>query len=231
MTYENPVIRFLNKMTDLMVLNILFIVCSLPVFTLGASLTAMYAVNLRSVRDGDGYVVKRFFKAFKENFRQSTVAWLIMLGTILILYIDYRFWAEAGDAAIAKFMNIAGMVIALFIGMVSVWLFPVIAKMEDTFKVQVINAVKMSFAFFVPGTVACMAFIGLAAYLTINNVGFMIIMIVLGIAFINWICCFFIYKGFARVIKEDPIGNDDYLYMYGEKEEQKNDFTTEKKEL
>ena len=62
--YDNPLIRFLNKTTDLLVLNIVFLLCCLPVVTIGASLTAMYAVNLRSVRYGDGYVLKNFFKSY-----------------------------------------------------------------------------------------------------------------------------------------------------------------------
>ena len=74
---NNSVVKFLNKMTDILVLNLLFIFTSLPVFTIGASLSAMYAVSLRSVRYGDGYVVKTYFKAFKQSFKQSTAAFLV----------------------------------------------------------------------------------------------------------------------------------------------------------
>ena len=115
MSYDNPVIRFLNKLTDLVFLNFLFLLCSLPVVTMGASLTAMYAVNLRSVREGDGYVAKRFFAAFRENFRQATVCWLIVLGTALLLFVDVVFWQRSGMGEAGRVMMIASIVIAVFL--------------------------------------------------------------------------------------------------------------------
>ena len=76
---DNVVIRFLNKVADLVVLNLLFVLCSLPIITIGASMTAMIAVSLRSVEYGDGYVVKSFFHSFKESFKQATEAWIVNL--------------------------------------------------------------------------------------------------------------------------------------------------------
>ena len=58
---NSPVIAFLNKMTDLILLNVLFIISCLPVFTIGAATTALYYVCIISIRQGDGYVVKRYF--------------------------------------------------------------------------------------------------------------------------------------------------------------------------
>ena len=90
--YDNPVIRILNRCTDLVVLNLLFLLCCIPVVTIGAALAAMISVTLRSVRYGDGYVVQHFFKAFRENFRRSTMVWLgaMLFGGLLVL--DFLFW-------------------------------------------------------------------------------------------------------------------------------------------
>ncbi len=230
MHYDNPVVRFLNKLTDLLVLNLLFLLCSLPIVTMGAALTAMYAVNLRSVRDGDGYVVSRFFRAFKENFRQATVCWLIVLGTALLLFVDVVFWQRSGMGEAGRVMMIASIVIAVFLWIVSIWLFPVLAKMRDRLKIQIRNAVKLALGFFLPHTLICMLIQALAVYLTLHSVGFMMLMLVFGIAMVSWICSFFIYRAFARVIREDPVGQDDLLYP--EKEETEagvragNDFRT-----
>ena len=179
---------------------------------MGASLTAMYAVNLRSVREGDGYVAKRFFAAFRENFRQATSAWLLFLLFAGVLFLDVRFWQTSDAGAMAKGMLLLSVGIGMLVWTVSLWVFPVIAKMRDTLKVQITNAVKMAFAFFLPHTAVCMLLCAGAAYLATISVSFLMLMAIFGIAFINWLCCFFIYKGFSKVIKEDPIGDDDYLY-------------------
>ena len=89
--YDNPVWRFIGKFGDLIILNILWLVCSIPVITIGASTTAVYYVTLKLARDDDGYTIRSFFKSFKENFKQSTVIWLILLAVGVILYqIVYR---------------------------------------------------------------------------------------------------------------------------------------------
>ena len=77
--YDNPVWRFIGKLGDLMILNILWVICSIPIFTMGASTTAVYYVTMKLVRGDDGYTLRNYFKSFKENFKQATVIWLLML--------------------------------------------------------------------------------------------------------------------------------------------------------
>ena len=88
---DSPVIAFLNKMTDLILLNIIFVICCLPVFTIGAATTAMYYVCIISIRQGDGYVVRRFFESFRRNFKQATLLWLPMLVIWLVMGFDLFF--------------------------------------------------------------------------------------------------------------------------------------------
>ena len=243
MNTDSFVVRALNKLTDLLVLNILFIVCSLPVVTMGAALTAMYAVSLRSVRYGDGYVVPTFFKAFKRNFAQSTAAWLIVLAAGALLFIDLRFFGalsslsigEAGaqDLAlsgsvvsgaqlmspqVARICSGAAYVIAFFLWAVVIWLFPVISKMDDSFGAQILNSARIAFGFFIPYTLICMVIQGLAVFAAVNNVPFMMMMLVLGASGVSYICSFFIYKVFSKLIDEDPAGEDDPLF--GDKPDQ-----------
>ena len=80
--YDNPVWRFIGKFWDVLILNVLWLVCSIPIVTIGASTTAMYYVTLKLARDEDGYTIRSFFKSFKENFRQATVIWLIFLAVV-----------------------------------------------------------------------------------------------------------------------------------------------------
>ncbi|MBO5302885.1 MAG: YesL family protein [Lachnospiraceae bacterium] len=75
---DNPVWRVMGIVADFFLLTILWAVCSLPIITIGASTTAVYYVALKMVDKREGYIVKTFFKAFKDNFGQSTVLWVIM---------------------------------------------------------------------------------------------------------------------------------------------------------
>ena len=59
--YDNPVWRFIGKFWDVLVVNLLWIICSIPIVTIGASTTAMYYVTLRLDRDEDGYTIRSFF--------------------------------------------------------------------------------------------------------------------------------------------------------------------------
>ena len=73
---DSPLMRFMTKVADLMILNFLFIVTSLPVVTMGAAWTALYYVTMKMVKDEEGAIVKAYFHSFRQNFRQATVLWL-----------------------------------------------------------------------------------------------------------------------------------------------------------
>ncbi len=90
---ENPFWQFINRLLHVILLNFLWFICSIPIVTMGAATTAVYSVTLKMVRNQEGYTVKSFFEAFRTNFRQSTVIWLILLvigaviGADLIVYL------------------------------------------------------------------------------------------------------------------------------------------------
>ena len=75
----SPVQRFLNKMADLLILNIITLLMCLPIITAGAALTAMHYVLLKIVRGEEGYILRSFFRSFKRDFIQGTARWLIFL--------------------------------------------------------------------------------------------------------------------------------------------------------
>ena len=85
--------KFMNRVSDLFLLNILWVICSIPIITIGASTTALYSVNLNLLSENEGHITKAFFKAFKENFKKSTAIWLIVLliSTILVVNLTLLF--------------------------------------------------------------------------------------------------------------------------------------------
>ena len=82
---DNPVFRTISKLVDLIWLNIIFIIFSLPVVTIGASVTALMSVTMKMARDREGYMWAGFWKSFKENFKQSTIIWIIMILVATVL--------------------------------------------------------------------------------------------------------------------------------------------------
>lgn len=76
---DSKLMQFLGRLGDLMLLNFFFLVTCIPVFTIGAALTAMYTVCFRFDTEREGSVVEGFFSAFRANFKQSTILWLILL--------------------------------------------------------------------------------------------------------------------------------------------------------
>lgn len=85
---ENRFWIFMDKVMDAMIISILWLVCSLPVVTMGAATAAVFRFTLDQVRDEEGYVWKSFFKAFRQNFRQATVLWLAGLAVGAFLMAD-----------------------------------------------------------------------------------------------------------------------------------------------
>ncbi len=85
---KNPIMRFLTAMFDLMALSVLWVVFSLPIFTMGAASTALYSAAYHHVRKGEDYLWNSFFSAFKENFKRSTLTWLVALAILGFLGAD-----------------------------------------------------------------------------------------------------------------------------------------------
>lgn len=142
--YENPFIQFLVRVGDLMILNALFILCSLPVVTLGASLTALHRVTQNMLFEQEEPLLKAFFRAFRQNFRQSTLAWLVELVVIVSLVCDVLLVMAYFDGGLAKAMYILVAVLAILVAGVFSYLMPLIARYENGMRQQVNNAVVLA---------------------------------------------------------------------------------------
>ena len=144
--YDNPFWRFIGKFCDVMILNVLWVLCSIPVVTMGASTTAVYYVTLKLVRDEEGPTIRSFFKSFKENFRQATIIWLIMLAAGSLLGFDLYFFLAIQRTASA----LRTVMLAVFGGFLMVYLlvlmlvFPLQARFYNPVKRTLFNAFFMS---------------------------------------------------------------------------------------
>lgn len=136
---DGPLITFLSKMADLMWLNILTIACCIPVFTAGAAFTALDYMALKIVRGEEGYVTKGFFKAFKDNFLQSTVIWILFLVVAVVLGMDYRILTQS-EIEIPGILQMLIMMFAAVAVLTLMYVFPVQAKFSNTIRRTIWNA-------------------------------------------------------------------------------------------
>ncbi|MCK9302765.1 MAG: DUF624 domain-containing protein [Bacteroidales bacterium] len=79
----------MEKLTNLFFLSLCWLLCSLPFVTIGASTVALFSFTLKQVDDTEGYPFRSFFRAFKTNFRQATILWLLFLAGCAFFFLDY----------------------------------------------------------------------------------------------------------------------------------------------
>ena len=137
-SYDSKFSQIMLKLCYGCYLNLLWMVCSLPVFTAGAATAALYDVTLRIAREEEPPLTTRFFRAFRENFRQATVLWLILLGVGALLgadaYILYHLYkSTAGMVSVMCTLGLALIIVAaICYVVVLMYVFPLIASVKNT---------------------------------------------------------------------------------------------------
>lgn len=138
LSYDSPFSQLLLKLCYSCYLNLLWLICCIPIVTIGASTTALYYTSLKIVRGEDHALGHMFFRSFRENFRQSTVLWLILLATGLFLagdgYLAYRLRAASTGAPAVLWTLILALVIsaAVVYTIVLLFVFPLVASVSNT---------------------------------------------------------------------------------------------------
>ena len=131
LSLDSPLMRFLGKMADLMILNLLVIFCSIPIITMG----------LKIVRNEEAYITKDFFKSFKLNFKQATMMWLCMLLVGGLIFFDI-FIMTSNVVNIPVVIKVIILVVTAILALTTSFAFPLLAKFDNTN----INIFKNSFA-------------------------------------------------------------------------------------
>lgn len=145
---DGPVMQLITKFVFSVYLNILWFICCIPVFTIGASTTALYYVSLKIAKNEEGNLTKAFFHSFRDNFRQGTVIWMTLLFLGLILgtdgYILYHirfenvFWTLV---TAVFFVAVAGYSIILL------YIFPLLAHFDNHTKAMFKNSIMIGMRF------------------------------------------------------------------------------------
>ena len=139
---DNSFFRTLSRICDLIILNLLFLVTSIPIFTIGANLTALYAVTHKMINNEESYMWRSYWKNWKQNFRQATLLWLAFLAAGAFLLFDRWLTGQMGRA-----FTPLGVIFSFFL---FIWLmglsyvFPILARFDNSTKNIAKNALLMS---------------------------------------------------------------------------------------
>lgn len=161
---DNRVMLLINKLAATVYLNLLWFLCCLPVFTVGASTTALFYVSLKLAKDEEGGLTRSFFRAFRQNFRQATQIWLILLAVGVILGVDgyifyhMRFTNALWTLGIAVFF----LVLAAYL-IILMYIFPLLARFDNTSMAMFKNSIMIGMRFLLCTAVMAVIYVAMAA--------------------------------------------------------------------
>ncbi len=140
---DNPFFRFMGKLGDVILLNLVWLACCLPVVTIGAANTAVFYVARKIAAGEDYWVFRDFFRSFRQNWRQATAAWLILLPLGALAMADLLIGLQTPGAAGNVFRGI-GIVFCLLWLVVEGYAFPLLARYEYRLRPLFTNALFLS---------------------------------------------------------------------------------------
>lgn len=203
---DNKFFSFMGKVADLCMLNLVCILCCIPVVTAGASLTALYYVTLKMIRNEEAYIFRSFFKSFKQNFRQATVINLIMLAAAFVLYLDTKI-VGGMETSTGKVLGIIFALFTLIYLIVFLYVYPLLAKFYNSIKNTFKNAFLMGirhlpYTFLMLVICACPLLILLIPSFQVLSIMLMLF-VLLGPAVIAYCNSWFFVRIFDKYIPEE----------------------------
>ena len=164
---DNPFIQFLARVGDLIIVNVLFLICCVPVVTIGASITAMHKVTQAIALDEDNGIVKTFFRGFRENFRQATALWLMML--LFAAAMVCNWFLILGFAGGSMVLKAVVLVFSAVVLVLAAWMFPLMARYHNSLRQHALNAMILAVVK-LPRTVGLVVLIGLPVIVAVISI-------------------------------------------------------------
>lgn len=216
---DSPIMRFLSRVGDLMILNFLMIFCCIPVVTAGAAFTAMHYVLLKIVRDEEGYLIRGFFKSFRANFKQATLIWLLML-LVVAVYVGDSLIINYSGLEFPKALVIAVVAVAFLLLMIAVYVFPLLARFENSIKNTLKNAMLLAFAN-LPRTILMLICYALPIVIAYFSTYALLFVFLFGISAPAYGAAF-LYSGIFKKLEPEPeaaVSDMDFSLNLGVEEE------------
>lgn len=203
---DGNIMRALSRVADLAILNVLWLLCCIPVVTAGAATTALFYITLKMVKNEETYIVRSYLKAFKNNFKQSTIVWVVLLIIMLILGADGYIMCNWSSQLryLMLTLVIGAALVVLFIGL---YIFPLIAKFENKVLEYFKNAFLMSIRH-LPYTILLVLIFAVqgyvCVYMLVNNQYLPLVLLFGGSAFV-YVMSYIHIRVFKNYIAEEEM--------------------------
>ena len=193
----------MTAITNLLLLNILWIVCSIPIITIGSATTAMYSVLFAYRRKETDSVFRPFFTAFRKNFVRSTLSWVVML--LLVAALGYDVILLIYGSTLSPLLSIPVIIVGLLVVIAGIYLFPQIALFDN----KLLPMLKNCFLLFMLNPIHSLALMILALFpvilfLFLPQIFWITLLFwtLIGVAACASLSSFFLLKIFTKYIPE-----------------------------
>ena len=206
------IFRMLGGLCNLIMVNLIFLATSLPIITIGASLTGLSKVTMRMVQHQDPSVLKDYFGAFKKHFKESTIIWLITLLAGAFFTVDlYVIFTQIDQKY--KLLQIPVWIFMFFVVSIFIYAFPLISSYPDKVKSTIKNSILLSLGN-IPVTIMAVAIPFFLVKFAVSADGERLvavfsIMVFFGCALLSYVINFFINRIFIKVTGKDPEITED----------------------
>ena len=163
---DNPFVQFLARVGDLIIVNVLFLLCCLPIVTVGASLAAMQKVTQAMALEEDNGIVKTFFRGFRENFRQATALWVMILVFAVSMLFNYLIVMGFTAGTVSLVLKGVLVILAVLVLVLAVYMFPLLARYQNTIREHAVNALILAVVK-LPRTIALVALAALPVLIAV----------------------------------------------------------------
>ena len=143
---ESQIMQILSRFCDIVILNLVFLLTCIPIFTIGAANTALYDVVFRMDTDREGKMLPTYFRSFRENFRQSTIVWLALLLFGVATYVNMTRFSVLGEHS--YLLGYGLFIVSMLVLVLEVFLFsysfPLLSRFRNSTRQTAINALLLA---------------------------------------------------------------------------------------
>jgi uncharacterized membrane protein YesL len=176
--FDGRIFRFAAKVSNLFLLNILWLIFSIPIITMGAATSAVYYITLKMVKNEEGYIIKDFWYAFRQNLKQGIMIEFVLLVGGVILLGDIWYFLHLGNIFGYIFAAIFSIGLTIYV-LTLIFIFPLLAKYSNTVFGTLKNAVLLSLTH-LPSSIALAVLLIIMLYGFYVSLHLMIIFTVIG---------------------------------------------------
>ena len=163
--FQGAFVTFCSKLFDTLVLGFLWIVCSIPLITLGASTTALYYAVVKCVKNDNGYAVREFFKCFRKNFRQATILWIVLAAVYMLMRLNTGILMAKTDSLFGLLMIGFYTAVCVYLLVMACYMFPALSRFDMPTGWFIKISIYMGLRYFLTSVAILLVFVCFAGFI------------------------------------------------------------------